>query len=97
MCYAFRQSSCEYLKAPMKVPIRVSWFTFLFALLACQAAAQAIPATTCNLNLPSFTAAAPNIFSDKQEQDLGDALAEYQEPDMRIAAPATDDQLARIG
>jgi WD40 repeat protein len=97
MCYAFRQSNCEYLKAPVKVPIRVSWFTFLFALLACQAAAQAIPAATCNLNLPSFTAAAPNIFSDKQEQDLGDALAEYQEPDMRIAAPATDDQLARIG
>ncbi|HWG19735.1 MAG TPA: M48 family metalloprotease [Terracidiphilus sp.] len=38
-----------------------------------------------------------NIFNDRQEQDLADALAEYFESDMRIATPAADDQLTRIG
>ena len=42
-------------------------------------------------------AAGASIFTDAQEQDLGDALAEYIESDMRIAAPVADDQLSRIG
>jgi hypothetical protein len=68
----------------------------LFALLA-TGNAQSTPASTCTLEAPSFASNAPNIFNDRQEQDLGDALAEYFEADMRIAPPATDDQLTRIG
>jgi WD40 repeat protein len=67
----------------------------LFA--AAMAAAQTTSAASCSLDPPSFTTSAPNIFNDRQEQDLGDALAEYAESDMRIAAPADDDQLTRIG
>ena len=39
----------------------------------------------CALETPDFTRNAPNIFNDRQEQDLGDALAEYFEADMRVA------------
>jgi WD40 repeat protein len=37
------------------------------------------------------------MFNDRQEQDLADALAEFFEHDMRIADPAADDQLTKIG
>jgi len=37
------------------------------------------------------------MFNDRQEQDLGDALAEYFESAMRIAPPPADDRLTRIG
>ncbi len=66
-------------------------------LAAAMAAAQATSLESCTLDPPSFTTSAPNIFNDQQEQDLGDALAEYFESDMRIAAPADDDQLTKIG
>jgi hypothetical protein len=39
----------------------------------------------------------PSMFSDRQEQDLGDALAEYVESDLRVATPAASDQLTRVG
>jgi WD40 repeat protein len=52
---------------------------------------------TCSLPSPSFASGALNIFSDRQEQDLGDALAENAEPDLVIAPPAADDQITRIG
>jgi len=58
---------------------------------------QAEPSSPCALESPAFTTNAPNIFSDRQEQDLGDALAEYFETDMHIASPAGDDELTRIG
>jgi Peptidase family M48 len=61
------------------------------------AAAQATSLESCRLDPPAFSTGAPNIFNDRQEQDLGDALAEYAESDMRIAAPAEDDQLTQIG
>jgi hypothetical protein len=51
----------------------------------------------CSFEPPVFASSAPNIFNDKQEQDLGDALGEYFESSMRIAPPAPDDQLTRIG
>lgn len=51
----------------------------------------------CKLTQPNFTTKTPNIFNDQQEQDLGDALAEYFESDMHVAVPAADDQLTRIG
>jgi WD40 repeat protein len=51
----------------------------------------------CTLDVPVFAATAPNIFTDRQEQDLGDAIAESIESEMRIAPPAADDQITRIG
>jgi predicted Zn-dependent protease len=46
---------------------------------------------------PDTASTAPNIFNDRQEQELADAMAEYFESDMRIAVPAADDQLTKIG
>ena len=64
-------------------------------LACCAATAQTAP--DCKLQPPSFATGAPNIFSAQQEQDLGDALAEREESDLKIAPPAADDQLTRIG
>jgi len=47
--------------------------------------------------MPDLSSTAPNIFNDRQEQDLGDALAEYFESEMRIAPPAAEDELTRLG
>ena len=66
-------------------------------LLPCTLPAQTAASPTCELPAPDFTTTGPNIFNDRQEQDLGDALAEYFEADMRIAPPAADDELTRIG
>jgi len=51
----------------------------------------------CSLTPPSFKSDAPNIFNDRQEQDLGDALAEIEEANLRLAPPLADDQLTSIG
>jgi len=59
--------------------------------------AQTAASSPCELPAPNFTTTGPNIFNDRQEQDLGDALAEGFEADMRIAPPAADDELTRIG
>jgi len=69
----------------------------LLCLLSCGAVAQTTPATPCSLEPPAFTTNSANIFDDRQEQDLGDALAEFVESDMRISQPSADDQLTRIG
>jgi WD40 repeat protein len=53
--------------------------------------------SACKVDPPSFATNSPNIFNDGQEQDLGDALAEFVESKVRVAPPATDDQLTRIG
>ena len=65
--------------------------------LPCLLSAQSAASSQCELPAPNFTTTGPNIFNDRQEQDLGDALAEYFEADMRIAPPAADDELTRIG
>jgi hypothetical protein len=80
----------------MKVGIEVPCVAAL-CLFSCVALSQAPSISECSLTPSSIATTAPNIFSDRQEQDLGDALAEYFESDMRIAAPAPDDQLTRIG
>ncbi len=64
------------------------------ALLPGGAGADVVP---CTLEAPNFATNAPNIFNDRQEQDLGDALAEMFEADMRLADPGKDDALTRIG
>jgi len=61
------------------------------------AGAQAAQSSVCTITPPTVGTSAPNIFNDQQEQDLGDALAEYFESDMRIAPPAANDELTRIG
>jgi WD40 repeat protein len=81
----------------MKLLKKVASCVFLICLLSCYGAAQAVPSTGCTLEAPTFATNAANIFNDRQEQDLGDVLAEYFESDMRIAHPAADDQLTRIG
>ncbi len=65
--------------------------------LCCGAGAQTSQSAECTVDQPAFSTSAPNIFNDRQEQDLGDALAELFEPEMRLAPPAQDDQLTRIG
>jgi hypothetical protein len=69
----------------------------VFCFLSYGAPAQSTANEPCTLEPPAFATSAPNIFNDRQEQDLGDALAEYFESDMRIAPPAAVDQLTRIG
>ena len=59
--------------------------------------AQTVQQSNCSLSLPDLKTDAANIFDDRQEQDLGDALAEMWESQMHIAAPAADDQLTKIG
>ena len=51
----------------------------------------------CQPTQPTLHIDAPNIFNEQQEQDLGDALAEMLEADMRLAAPSDNDELTRIG
>ncbi len=84
-------------KATMRIPRMKALSGLALCLLSCGAVAQSASNSGCTLELPAFATSAPNIFSDKQEQDLGDALAEYFESDMRIAPPAPGDQLTRIG
>ncbi|HVN94118.1 MAG TPA: M48 family metalloprotease [Terracidiphilus sp.] len=76
--------------------------TSLFAALAIFIWPEALSGQTsdqasCTIDPPQFATNAPNIFNDRQEQDLGDALAELAEPDLRIAPAAGDDELSRIG
>ncbi len=59
--------------------------------------AQTTDSSPCTLEAPDFARNAPNIFSDRQEQDLADALAELSEPEMRIAPADPGDELSRIG
>jgi len=59
--------------------------------------AQTAPSSPCTIDPPQFTTSAPNIFGDRQEQDLADALAELTEPEMRIAPAVPGDELSRIG
>ena len=65
--------------------------------LPCGVLAQSSTSYPCTIDQPSFATNSPNIFNDRQEQDLGDALAEYFESDMRISQPGADDQLSRMG
>jgi hypothetical protein len=59
--------------------------------------AQITSSAPCSLAAPSFATSAPNIFNDRQEQDLGDALAESVEAELHLAPSSADDQLTRIG
>jgi WD40 repeat protein len=61
------------------------------------AGAQSPSQAGCTVDSPVFVTSAPNIFTDKQEQDLGDAWAEQIEPRLRLAPSAADDQVTRIG
>ncbi len=79
-----------------------SWVLILCACLSASrgAMAQQPAAATesaCSLTPPTFVSGAPNIFTDQQEQYLGEAFAEQMEADLRLAPVGADDQLTRIG
>ncbi len=65
--------------------------------MPCVLPAQTAASSPCTLEAPDFARNASNIFNDRQEQDLADALAELSEPDMRIAPADPGDELSRIG
>jgi WD40 repeat protein len=70
----------------------------LLAFLFSPVTGSAQASSAACLQAPAVLASnAPNIFNEKQEQDLGDALAELVESEVRIARPGPDDQLTRIG
>lgn len=81
----------------MKIGPAGYFLTLAVCFLPVGLSGQAATGSPCTLAAPEFTTNVPNIFNDHQEQDLGDALAEYFESDMRIAPPASDDELTRIG
>ncbi len=81
----------------MRLATRFAMVACLSGIVVWQCEGQTNGASSCSVTLPGFTTNAVNIFNDKQEQDLGDALAEYYEPSLHLAAPAADDELTRLG
>jgi len=51
----------------------------------------------CTLAQPSLATVGNNIFSEEQETELGDALAEHFEAELRLAPTSDNDALNRIG
>ena len=81
----------------MKIRGRKALAALALSAVCIGARAQSNLESGCALEPPAFTAGTTNIFNNRQEQDLGDALAEYFESDMRIAPPSADDKLTRLG
>jgi WD40 repeat protein len=81
----------------MKLLTKLGIVACLSGAVAWRCEGQTNNTSACSATLPRITTSALDIFNDKQEQDLGDALAEYYEPTLHLAAPAADDQLTRIG
>lgn len=81
----------------MKQSGRIFVSAVVLCVFSCAALAQSTANSACTVELPSFTASAQNIFNDRQEQDLGDILAEYIEPDLRLAPQSAAERLTRIG
>lgn len=80
------------IRSSTVLPVTLQFF--LFVALSTSTSAQ----KGCTVEpQPPQIAQYVNFFNDRQEQDLGDALAEVIESDMRISAPSGDDQLTRIG
>jgi WD40 repeat protein len=59
--------------------------------------AQTTNDSGCKMASPVFVTGEPNIFNDQQEQDLGDALAEAAEADLKLVPVGADDEMTRIG
>ena len=86
------------MRSGLGIWLAVGLFSFFAPLRgAGQVSAAPSGGQGCSLTQPSFSSDAPNIFNDRQEQDLGDALAELGEPQMHLVPPLPDDQLTRIG
>jgi hypothetical protein len=74
------------------------WSRFAACVLVCCVGVRVWgQANACTVAAPDVSSTAPNIFTDRQEQDLADAMAEFFESEMRVATPGPDDQLTRIG
>jgi hypothetical protein len=103
-----RQLNGEWLDMGMRRRGAFAGAVFcVFCVLPCRAMGQASAASqaatpaaidaACGLQQPSFVTSSPNIFNAQQEQDLGDALAEFVESDMHLANSGSNDELTRIG
>jgi WD40 repeat protein len=96
LCYSFRQ-----IKKKLEVIVKdwkcIGSLALAMCLLPWGMHAQTNASSPCALEPPQFSTSEPNIFNDRQEQDLGDALAEYFEANMRIAPQTDGDELKRIG
>jgi WD40 repeat protein len=60
-------------------------------------AAQTPDSTVCKVKEPPFDANRPNIFSELQEQWLGDSMAAQQESEYRLLPKKDTEELTRIG
>jgi hypothetical protein len=60
----------------MKAIGKIALPALVLCVLICGALAQPAKPPACVVDPPTFVTNAPNIFNDRQEQDLGDALAE---------------------
>jgi len=74
--------------------IRLSLVSSAFALVSLQTLGQQ-PA--CTISTPQFQLNLPNIFSEQQEQWLGDAQAAQLEPDYTLLPESETAELTRIG
>jgi hypothetical protein len=77
---------------------KLKWFIAILLCCLCgMARAQSTATDACSLPTPPKAPIAANIFNEQQEQDLGDALGEYEEPGLRLAPRSDDDRLTLIG
>jgi len=81
----------------MEIAGKTAFYLMALSVLSCGAWAQNSQSSSCTLDPPAFVTGAANIFNDRQEQDLGDAMAERAESGMRLAPVSPADQLTLIG
>jgi WD40 repeat protein len=76
-----------------KTPI----FVFLFALTGFIASISAQQPTSCSLPAPEITINRDNIFNDQQDQWLGDAQADWTEPNYLLLPASKSEYLTQLG
>lgn len=91
-----RSACCEFLIASAARLSKMLLCLLLFLPLL-KVPAQSADLSGCGIAPQDLSTNGRNIFNERQERDLGDALAEYAESNLRIAPVPSDDQLARIG
>ena len=87
----------EFLYSSLKKTmqrIRLSLIFFACALVSLRAFGQQ---AACTISAPAFQLNGPNVFSEQQEQWLGDAQAAQLEPDYTLLPQNETAELTRIG